>query len=65
MRLSYYFLTIVLDSSRITYMGDSCVYDDTYLFSECSVDEDAAHFRTGDTGMEILLMVPRSGASSC
>ena len=50
---------------RITYGGDSCVSDDMESLSEFSLDGDAAHFRIGDTGMGIFLMVPLSGSSSC
>ena len=32
--------------------------------SDCSVEGDNTHFIIGDTGMGILLMVPRAGASS-
>ena len=49
---------------RIKYGGESCVYDDMEYLSECSVDGDATHFRIGDTGMVIFLMVPRAGESS-
>ena len=45
--------------------GDSCVSDDMESLSECSVDGDATHFRIGDTGMGIFLMVTQSRASSC
>ena len=62
---SYDFLSEVPESRIITYGGDSCVSDDMASLSECSVDGDAAYFRIGDTGMEIFLMVPRAGASSC
>ena len=46
-------------------MNARCVSDDMNSLSECYVDGETAHFRIGDTGMEILLMVPRAGASSC
>ena len=65
MRSSYDLLTVVPESSRITYGVESCVSDYMKSLSEFSVDKDAAHFRIGDTGMGILLMVPRSGASLC
>ena len=50
------------DSRRITYGGDYCVSDDMKSLSEFYVDVDAAHFRIGDTGMGIFLMVSRAGA---
>ena len=62
MRLSYDLLTLVPESRRITYGGDSCVSDGMESLSECSVDGDATHFRIGDNGMGIFLMVPQSGA---
>ena len=65
MRLSYDFSTVVPESSRLAYGGESCVYDNMESLSECPVDGDAEHFRIGDTGMGILFMVPRAGASSC
>ena len=55
---SYDFSKVVSKPRRITYGGDSFVFDDT-------VDGDAVHFRIGDNGMRILLMVPRAGASLC
>ena len=61
----YDFLTVVQEYRRITYGGDCCVSDDVEYLSEGSVDGDATHFRIGDTGMGIFLMVPRSGASLC
>ena len=65
MRSSYDLLTVVPESRRITYGGDSCVSDDMESLSECSLDGDAVRFRIGDTGMEIFLMVPRASALSC
>ena len=65
MRSSYDFSTIVPESSKITYGGDCCVYDDMDSFSEGSMDADVAHFRIGDTVMGILLMVPQAGALLC
>ena len=65
MRLSYYFLTVVPESRRITYGGDSCVSDDMESLSEDSVDGYATHFRIGDTGMWTFLMVPRASALLC
>ena len=65
MRSSYDLSTVVPESRRITYRGDSYVSDDMESLSECSVDVDAAHFRISDTRMGIFLMVPRAGASSC
>ena len=65
MRSSYYFLTVVPDSRRKTYGGDSCVSDDMESLSKGSVDGDEAHLRIGDTGMGIFLMVPRDSVSSC
>ena len=62
---SYDFSTVVPDSRRITYGGDSCVSDSMESLSEGSVYGDAAHLMIGDTGMGILLMVPRAGESSC
>ena len=62
MRLSYDILTVVPESRRITSGGDCCVSDDMESLSECSVDVDAAHFRIGNTGMGIFLMVSRAGA---
>ena len=62
MRLSYDLSTVVPESSRITYGGDSCVSDDMESLSGFSVDLDTAHFRIGYTGMVILLMVPQAGA---
>ena len=47
---------------RIKYGGDYCVSDDMKSLYECSVDVDASHFRIGDTGMGIFLMVSRAGA---
>ena len=58
MRLSYDFSTVVPEFRRITYGDDSCVSDDMESLSECFVDVEATHFRIGDTGMGILLMVP-------
>ena len=57
MRSSYDLSTVVPDSRRITYGGNSCVCDDMVSLSEGFVDGDAAHFRIGDTGMGIFLMV--------
>ena len=57
------FLTVVPESRRLTYGGDSCVSDEMELFYDCSMDGDAAHFSIGDTGMGVFLMVLRSGAS--
>ena len=65
MRSSYDFLTVVPEYKIITYGGDSCISDDMESLSECYLGGDAAHFRIGDTGMGIFLMMPRSGASSC
>ena len=65
MRSSYDFSTVVTESRRIKYGGDCCVSDDMESLSEGYVDGDAVHFRIGDTGMGIFLMVPRSGASLC
>ena len=64
-RSSYDFSTVFPESSRITYGVESCVSDYMKSLSEFSVDEDAAHFRVGDTGMGIFLMVPQSGVLSC
>ena len=64
MSLSYDFLTVVPESRRITYGGDSCVYDEMESLSGFSLDGDATHFSIDDTGMLILLMVTRAGASS-
>ena len=64
MRLLYDFLTVVSESRRITYGGDSFDSDDMESLSECSVYGDAAHFRIDDTGMVIFLMVPRAGTLS-
>ena len=61
MRLSYDLSTVVPLSRRITYGGDVCSYDVIDSCSKVSVDEDAAILSIGDTGMEILLMVPRVG----
>ena len=58
MILSYDFLALVPESRRITYGGEYFVSDDMESLSECSVDGDAAHFRIGDTGMGIFLIVP-------
>ena len=63
MRSSYDFLTVVPESRRIIYGGDSFVSDKMESLSECSVDEDAANSSIGDTGMGIFLMVPRFSAS--
>ena len=65
MRSSYDLSTVVPESRRITYGGDFCSYDDMESCYKGSVDEDAALFRIGDTGMGISLMVPRAGASLC
>ena len=62
MKLSYDFSTVVLESRKITYGGDSSVSDNMESLSESSVDEDAAKNRIGDTEMGILLMVTRAGA---
>ena len=63
MMSSYDILTVVTYSRRITYGCDCCVSDDMESFSEGYVDRYAAHFRIGDTGMGIFLMVPQSCAS--
>ena len=65
MRSSYDFSTVVPESRRKKYGGDSCVSDEIYPLSDCSVDGDAENFSIGDTGMGILLMVPRAVAFSC
>ena len=44
MRLSYDFLTVVPESRRISYVGDSCASDEMEPLSDCSVYADAAHF---------------------
>ena len=62
MSSSYDLLTVVPESRRITYGGDSCVSDNIESLSEYYVDGDAALFRIGDTGMGIFLMVTRAGA---
>ena len=64
MRSSNDFLKVVPESRRITYGGDSCVYNEIESLSDCSVGGDSAHFSIGDTGMGMFLMVPQSGASS-
>ena len=64
MRSSYDFSTVVTESRRITYRGDSFVSDDMEPLYEGSVDLDAAHFIIGYTGMVVFLMVPRAGALS-
>ena len=65
MSSSYDLLTVVPESRRITYGGDSCVSDKMELLSGCYVDGGAENFSIGDTDVGILLMVPRAGASSC
>ena len=65
MRLSYYFSTIVLDSSRIIYRGDSWGSDEMETLFYCAVDGDVAQFRIVETGIGMFLMVPQASASSC
>ena len=65
MRPSYDFSTVVPESRRITYRGDSFVSDETESLSKYFVDGDATHFSIADTGMVMFLMVPRAGALSC
>ena len=64
-RLSYDFLTVIPESRIIKYGFDSCVSDEMELLSDCSMYGDSAHSIIGDNGMGMLLMVPRSCASSC
>ena len=61
MRSSYDISTVVPLSRRITYGGDVFSSDVIELCSKGSVDGDAAVLSIGDTGMGILLMVPRVG----
>ena len=63
MRSSYYFSAVVPESRIITYGCESCVSDDMESLYECSADGDAEHFRIGDTGMVIFLMVPKVSVS--
>ena len=65
MSLSYDFLTVVLESRRMTYDGDSGSFLDMELSSDWFGDGDAANFRIGDTGSGILLMVPRDSTLLC
>ena len=65
MRSSYYLSTVVPDSIIITYGGDSCLYDDMESLYEFYVGGYVTHFRIGDTGMGIFLMLPRAGILSC
>ena len=65
MRSSYDLLTVVPESRRITYGGDSCVSDDMESLYEVSLDGYSTHFSISDTGMGIFLIVPQAGASSC
>ena len=61
MRSSYDLSTVVPESRRITYGGDSCSSDVMESCSKGSVDGDAAVLSIGDTGMGIFFMVPRAG----
>ena len=65
MSLSYDLSTVVPESRRITYGGNCCSSGDIESCYKGSVDGDAAHFRIGDTGMGMFLMVPRAGSSLC
>ena len=65
MRSSYDILTVVPESRRITYGGDFCSSDVMELCSKGSVDVDAEVLSIGDTGMVILLMVPRVDVLLC
>ena len=51
-------MTVVLESRRKTYGGDSGVSDEMEPLLNFSADGDAAHFSIGDTGIGIFLMVP-------
>ena len=61
MRSSYDLSTVVPESMRITYGGGFFSSDVMHLCSKCSANGDAAVLSIGDTGMVILLMVPRVG----
>ena len=65
MRSSYDLLNVVTDSRRITYGGDFCSSDVMELCSKGFVDRDATVLNIGDTGIEIFLIMPRSGVLLC
>ena len=49
----------------MTYGGDSGCSVEMELYSDWFGDSEAAHFRIGDNGSGMLLMVPRSSSSLC
>ena len=63
MRFSYDLSTVVPLYRRITYGGDAFSPGVNDYCSKVSVDGDAAVLSIVDTGMGILLMVPRVGVS--
>ena len=62
---SYDFSTVVPESSRITYGGDSGSSIDIELLSNWFENVEAANFRVGDTGSRILLILPQVSAYLC
>ena len=50
---------------RIKYGGDFCSSDVMELCSKGFVDRDATVLNIGDTGIEIFLIMPRSGVLLC
>ena len=57
MRFSYDFLTVIPESRRMTYGGDSGSSDDWEISSDVFDNIEAAYFIIAETGSGILFMV--------
>ena len=57
------FSTLILESRRITYGGESGGYDDWYLSSNGFDNGEAKDFMIVETGSGILSMVPQTRES--
>ena len=64
-RSSYDILTVILESRRITYGGDSGSSDDWGLSSDWCNNDEAEYFIIVETGGGILFMVPQTRESLC